>query len=57
MFEVWSAGTEAWERVYLDPLNDASDELTYVHSKPVNNVLHDFFKDRLNRWFRCPRRA
>ena len=54
MFEVWSAGTETWERVYLDPLNA---ELTYVHSKPVNNVLHDFFKDRLNRWFRCPRSA
>ena len=56
-YEVWSSGTETWEGVAIDPTRIlvGADMLEYVHSKPVNNVLYDFFKDKLDRWFRCAR--
>ena len=49
-YEVWSSGLETWEPVALTS-RDLMD-LTYVHSKPVNNVTYDFYKDSLNRWLR-----
>jgi hypothetical protein len=52
-FEVWSSGLEEWEAVELSG-RDLFD-LRYEHTKSVNGVLHDFYKDSLNRWLRQPK--
>jgi len=51
-FEVWNGDDETWTRVTL--LVEDLAGLSYIHSKTVNAVEYDFFKDPHDRWFRGP---